>query len=211
MDIEIFADIVCPWCYIGERRFEQARTRLAGEVELRVMYRPFQLDAGAPAVAAPLQEYLHKRYGFAAASMQAQAGNAAASAGITVNWDRALAVNTKTAHRLMRLARLEYDDVIQRALLEELFAAHFTNGVDIADHGELARIAEKCGLNAERVRSYLEMNEGAAELEREFAEAHQLGIQGVPAFVIDRMHLLEGAQSAETFVHVLRDLHAQAA
>jgi predicted DsbA family dithiol-disulfide isomerase len=211
MDIEIFADIVCPWCYIGERRFEQAREQLVGEVELRVSYRPFQLDPGAPMVAMPLQEYLQKRYGFAAASMLAHAGNAAASAGITMNWDRALAVNTRTAHRVMRLARQEHDRAVQRALLEALFAAHFTNGVDISDHAELTRIAEQCGLKAERVRSYLETNEGATELGSEFAEAHQLGIQGVPAFVIDRMHLLEGAQSAETFVHVLRDLHAQAA
>jgi predicted DsbA family dithiol-disulfide isomerase len=128
-----------------------------------------------------------------------------------MKWDRALAVNTRTAHRLMRLARQEYDHGAQQALLEALFAAHFTNGVDISDHEELTRIAEKCGLSAERVRSYLATNEGAAELDRELAEAHQLGIQGVPAFVIDRMHLLEGAQSAETFVRVLRDLHAQAA
>lgn len=211
MDIEIFADIVCPWCYIGERRFEQARARLADEVDLHVTYRPFQLDPGAPVVAVPLQEYLQKRYGFAAASMQAAAGNAAASADITINWDRALAVNTRAAHRLMRLARLEYDHTVQQALLEALFAAHFTDGVDISDHGQLSRIAEKCRLNPDRVRSYLETNEGAVELDRELAEAHQLGIQGVPAFVIDRKHLLEGAQGPETFVRVLRDLHAQAA
>ena len=211
MNIEIFADIVCPWCYIGERRFEEARARLAGEVHLHVAYRPFQLDPGAPTVAMPLQEYLQKRYGFAAAGMLALAGNAAASAGITMNWNRALAVNTRTAHRLMRLARLEYDHSVQRALLEGLFAAHFTNGIDISDYRALTQIAERCGLDADRVRLYLDTNEGAAELDREFAEAHQIGIQGVPAFVIDRMLLLEGAQSAETFVNVLRDWHAQAA
>jgi predicted DsbA family dithiol-disulfide isomerase len=211
MNIEIFADIVCPWCYIGERRFEQARAKLGDEVELQVAYRPFQLDPRASTTPVPLQDYLQKRYGFVSIAMQTQAGNAAASVGITINWDRALAVNTRTAHRLMRLAREECDHARQHELLEALFAAHFTHGVDISDYSELTRIAEECGLNGKRVRSYLDANEGAAELDQELAEAHQLGIQGVPAFVIDRTHLLEGAQSAETFLHVLRDLHDQAA
>lgn len=204
MQVDIFADIVCPWCYIGERRFEAARSQ--ADVGLDVTYQPYQLDPNAPDEARPLTEYLHTRFGNAASGMQAQVSQAAATVGITINWDKAIAVNTREAHRLMRLARLEADTMTQRALLEALFAAHFTHGLDISDRSVLIELADGVGIDTKRARAYLENGEGLTELHAEFDEARRLGIQGVPAFVFNGKYLVEGAQPTEMFIQVIKEM-----
>jgi predicted DsbA family dithiol-disulfide isomerase len=211
MNVEVFLDVVCPWCYIGERRFEQARTKLANEIQLDVTYRSFQLDPNASLTPRPLREYLRQRFGAVAGAMQEQVSQAGRSVGIEFDWDRALAVNTRTAHRLLLLARQEVDHVIQRAVLDALFAAHFTRGLDISDIPTLTQIAESHGMNGDRVHDYLASTEGTEQLERELTEARALGIHGVPAFVIDRKHMIEGAQTPATFERVLRGLREAAA
>lgn len=205
MKVEIFADIVCPWCYIGERRFEQARAEAHAD-DIEITYRPYQLDPKAPFTAQPLSQYLQKRFGMAASGMQLQVSQAAAGAGITINWDRALLVNTRTAHRLMLLARTEADQKTQRALLELLFAAHFTNGLDISNHDVLTQLALEAGLEFDWTKKYLEENHGAAQLDEELNETRGLGIDAVPAFVFDRKYLIRGALPPESFAEVLRDL-----
>lgn len=205
MRVEIFADIVCPWCYIGERRFENARAAVA-DTDITVEYRPYQLDPHAPETALPLKQYLENRYGFVATARREQVSAAATGVGITIDWDRALAVNTRTAHRLMRLARMESEPAVQRALLEQLFAAHFTHGVDIADHEQLAELAESAGMAPARVRQYLASHEGADAVERELNSAREIGIDAVPTFLFEEQYVVQGAQSEEVFHQVFAEV-----
>ena len=211
MQIEIYSDIVCPWCYIGKRRLEQALASSPDGAEAEVIFRPFQLDPGAPALAQPLGEYLARRYGAAAGSMQSRVSQVASGEGITMDWDRALAVNTLTAHRLLRLAEKEYGRGVQRALMERLFAAHFSGGVDVSDAAQLEALAVGVGMDAGRVSSYLESSEDEAEVREAIAEARSLGVRSVPTFVFDDRFVLEGAQPVEAFLHALDEVRAAAA
>ena len=104
MKVEIYSDVACPWCYIGERRFERALAAFPGGHEIEVTFRPFQLDPNAPAAGVPMSEYLAKRFGRPEDAMLSRVTQAAAGEHITMDWDRAIAVNTRTAHRLLRLA-----------------------------------------------------------------------------------------------------------
>ena len=205
MKIEVYSDVVCPWCYIGKRRLERALAGLpAGTAE--VVYRPFQLDPGAPRVAEPVSAYLKRRFGAAAGSAQARVSAVAEGEGITMVWDRMLAVNTLAAHRLLRLAELEYGREVQQALAESLFAAHFTHGLDVADPAELTRLAESAGMDAARVSSYLASGEGESEVRAAIAEARALGVQAVPTFVFDGRLALEGAQPLAVFQRALEEV-----
>jgi len=212
MKVEIYSDVVCPWCYIGERRFERALAAFPGGADVEVVFRPFQLDPGTPDTPAPIAQYLTRRFGGRSiAPMLARVSEAAAGEGIAVDWDRAIAVNTRTAHRLLRLAEREYGAAVQRALAERLFEAHFTRGGNVADHALLAELAASVGMDAERVRGYLASNEGAEELEREFDDARRLGVQAVPTFVFEGQYVVEGGQPASTFLQVLEEVQRRAA
>jgi predicted DsbA family dithiol-disulfide isomerase len=206
MKVEIYSDVVCPWCYIGERRFARAVTEFPDRGEVEVVFRPYQLDPGAPETAAPLTDYLEKRYGAAASGMRGRVSDVAAGEGIEVNWDRALSVNTRTAHRLLRLAEREYGAEVQRALLEALFAAHFTHGGDVADHAQLTGLAASVGMDPGRIAEYLASDEGARELEAELDGARARGVTAVPTFVFDGRYVVEGAQPTAVFLDVLRQV-----
>lgn len=206
MKVEIYADIVCPWCYIGERRFERALAEFPGGADVEVVYRPYQLDPGAPETARPLAEYLDARFGAAAGAMRARVTEVAAGEGITIDWDRALSVNTRTAHRLLRLAAREYGPAVQRSLMEALFAAHFTHGGDVGDHARLTALASSVGMDADRVAAYLASNEGAEALAAEFEDARARGVRAVPTFVFDGRYVVEGGQPTAVFLDVLRQV-----
>jgi predicted DsbA family dithiol-disulfide isomerase len=206
MKVEIYSDVVCPWCYIGERRFERALAAYPGSERVEVLFRPYQLDPNAPASALPLRDYLERRFGGPADGMMKQVGSAAAAEGITIEWDHALAVNTFRAHRLLRLALAENGAEVQRALVERLFAAHFTDGGDVSDADLLTRLATAAGMDEERVRSHLASDEGEAALRAEMAEARDMGIRAVPTFLIDGKYVVEGAQSPSAFLQALEEV-----
>ena len=212
MKVEIYFDVVCPWCYIGERRFARALETLgasAGDVE--VEFRPFQLDPGAPERAIPIGEYLERRYGALANSMQERVGKVAAGEGVTIDWSRAQMANTLKAHRLLRLAQLEYDADVQHALVEALFRAHFTDGVDVGDVAQLAAIAGAVGMDATRAAAWLSSDEGERETREAIRDAQAIGVQSVPTFVFDGRYAVEGAQPVETFVEVMTEVRRLAA
>src|SRR5690606_15920826 len=117
MKVEIYSDVACPWCYIGERRFARALAAFPGAEDVEVVFRPYQLDANTPHQAVPMAQYLERRFGRPVNDMLGRVTSEAGREGITMNWDRALAVNTRTAHRLMRLAEREYGAEVQRALM----------------------------------------------------------------------------------------------
>jgi predicted DsbA family dithiol-disulfide isomerase len=206
MRVEIYSDVVCPWCYVGERRFARALGTLPNAGEVEVVYRPFQLNPDAPDEAIPLAEYMEKRFGSRAATMHGQVEAAGAGEGITFAWDRALSVNTRTAHRLARLAEREYGVEVQRALVERLFDLHFTRGGDLSDPEQLADEAAAVGMDRARARAYLASDEGKRELEAEFEAARRIGVRAVPTFVFDGRWAIEGAQPTARFAEALAEL-----
>ena len=211
MQVEIYSDVVCPWCYIGERRFAKALRSFSGRDDVEVVFRPFQLDPGAPSTPSPLIDSLRAKFGTNARAMTERVTAAGAGEGIDFRWDDAIAVNTLTAHRLLRLAEREYGAAVQRALVERLFDAHFTRGVDIADPGLLADLAVQCGMNRARVERYLASDEGLEETRAELQQAREMGISAVPSFVFEGQYLVEGGQPAETFLAVLDEVASRMA
>lgn len=208
MKVEIYFDVVCPWCYIGERRFGRA-LEAAGAEDVELIFRPFQLDPNAPAEARPLSEYLERRFGAMATGMQRRVGEFAAGEGVAVDWARALSANTERAHRLVRLAELEYTFDVQRVVVDALFRAHFEEGRDVGDPAELVRIAKSAGIDAVRAAQWLDSAEGQADVREALAEGRALGVQSVPTFVFDERFAIEGAQSVETFVQALAEVREQ--
>ena len=211
MQVEIYSDVVCPWCFIGERRFAKALRSFSGRDDVEVVFRPFQLDPGAPATPLPLLDSLRAKFGPNARAMTERVTAVGAEEGIDFRWDDALAVNTLTAHCLLRLAEREYGSDVQHALVERLFDAHFTRGGNIADPGLLAALAVESGMDRERVERYLATDEGLAETRAELQQAREMGISAVPSFVFEGQYLVEGGQPAETFVAVLNEVASRLA
>lgn len=209
MKIEIYSDIACPWCYIGEHRLARALAAYPRGDEVEVVFRSYQLDPTAPDEAIPLRKYLEQRYGHASTEMLARVSDAARGEGIELDWDRALSVNTLTAHRLLRLAEQEYDTATQRELAKKLFEAHFSKGGDVADHDLLTDLAVSVGMDAARVREYLDSGEGLDETRYEINQAQRLGIRSVPTFIIEEKYAVQGAQPASVFLQALEQVAAK--
>ena len=210
MKVEIYSDISCPWCYIGEKRFAAALSSFAGDA-VDVSFRPYQLDPAAPATPRPLTDALREKFGGNVQAMLDRVTGAARGEGIEMHWDEAIAVNTITAHRLLRLALLEHGADVQRALAEKLFDAHFTRGGNVGDVALLATLAASVGMDATRVRSYLASDEGLAETRAEIEHAQALGIRAVPTFVFEEKYMVEGGQPSAVFTDVLRQVAELAA
>ena len=206
MKVEIYSDIACPWCYIGEKRFQRALAAFPQADSVDVVYRSYQLDPNTPAEPVPHNEYMQRRFGKPVNDMLAQVTETARGEGIEMNWDEAIAVNTLTAHRLLRLAEQEYGAEVQRALVEKLFEAHFTDGGNVADHDLLTEHAAAVGMDEVRVRDYLASNEGLEETREDLEAARARGVQAVPTFVFEGQWAVQGAQSASAFLQVLEEV-----
>lgn len=211
MKVEIYSDVACPWCYVGKARFERALGAFPEAEAVEVVYRPYQLDPGAPGRAVPMLEYLERRFGAGARAMADRVSETARGEGLAMDYDRGLAVNTLDAHRLMRLAEREGGPGVQRALAARLFRAHFSEGLDVGDREVLARLAEEEGLDGRRVREYLASDEGAREVREEIDGARRLGITAVPTFVFDGKYAVQGAQPTSTFLQALETVAREAA
>lgn len=203
MKIEIYSDVVCPWCYIGERRLTRALAALPNGDEVEIAFRPYQLDPSAPDEAVPLAQYLQQRFGRRVGGMLEPVSAAARGEGIAIAWDTALSANTRLAHRLLAWTEQAYGVRIQRAVAERLFALHFTQSGNIADVEHLVAAAAAVGVDAGRARAYLQSDQGVTELEAALGAARQLGIHAVPTFVIDGRYVVRGAQPVATFVDAL--------
>jgi predicted DsbA family dithiol-disulfide isomerase len=203
MEIDIYADVVCPWCYIGKRRFEQALASYDGEVTVR--YRPFQLDPTPVAAPQPLLDALAAKFGGRerAEQMADQVTRVAAGVGLTLNFDRAVSANTFDAHRLVRFA-----DGHGRAgeLVEALYRAHFTDGVDVGSPSALVALATSVGLDETEVRDHLASDAGRREVAADLAAAHRLGVSSVPTFVLAGRYGVTGAQEPETLLAALTEV-----
>lgn len=198
MHIDIFSDPVCPWCFIGNRRLRRA---LDARPALRptIRWRPFQLNPAMPRQGMDRQTYLASKFGGIAEAerLYANIGHVGLLEGIEFRFDRiAKTPNTVEAHRLIRYAEASgLDD----AMTEALFAAYFLNGRDIGDIAVLAEIAEEVGLEPGPAREFLRSGEGADAVRGEDMRARQLGIEGVPCFIVDKRFAISGAQEPEAF------------
>lgn len=207
--VEIWSDVVCPWCYIGKRRFERAVEELDGEIEIDVTYRPYQLDPTAsPGKSQPVFEAYAKKFGGPeqATAIIERVTTAAAEDGIEFHMDRALRANTLLAHRLLWLAELPGSPVDQGDLEERLLQAYFVDGLDIGDPEVLADCAAEVGLPRQDALDFLESERGRAEVAAHLERAAGAGIAAVPTFVINGQWAIPGAQDTDTFVNVFRRL-----
>jgi predicted DsbA family dithiol-disulfide isomerase len=201
--IDIWSDLVCPWCYLGKRRFERAVAELGVDVE--VVHHSFQLDPSFPrGTSQPTREMLAEKYGRTleeADAMQAQMEERAAADGLEYHLDRAHVGNTVDGHRLVHLAA---DRGLADAVVERFYRAYFTERRSLFDRDSLVELAAEAGLDAAEARSVLESDAYEAEVAADGEQARELGATGVPFFVIDRRFGVSGAQSSEVFTQVLR-------
>ena len=210
MNIEIWSDVVCPWCYIGKRRFETALSQFGHRAEVDVVWRSFELDPGAPARRmGDNAERLAAKYGMSldqATASQARLTQMAAQEGLAFRFDLSQSGNTFDAHRLLHLAA---EHGLQDKVKERLFRAYFTEGEAIGDAETLVRLVTEVGLPAAEAQALLAADKYAEEVRAEEREATELGITGVPFFVIDRRYGVSGAQPADVLLDVIERAWAE--
>ena len=215
MRIDIWSDVVCPWCYIGKRRLE---TAVGDREDVEIVYHSFQLDPTAPNEAGPegwrpASEVVARKYGAAPAQLEemfARVETLAANEGLEFRHREAPWAGTFDAHRLLHLALAEGGPRLQAALKEELLAAYFLRAENPADHDVLASAAERVGLDSARVKEVLASDELADAVEADVRQALAYGANGVPFFVIDQRYGISGAQPVEVFHDVIARADADA-
>lgn len=207
LTIEVWSDVVCPWCYIGKRRLEAALSRFARQDLVTLVWRSYQLNPSAPKTTEETtRAMLARKYGVSLAeadAMQARVTGIAAQEGLDYRLELTRSENTFDAHRLLHLAK---EHGLQDALKERLFAAYFTEGASLGDDETLTRLATEVGLDKNVVVEVLSRGDFGAEVRADAARATALGIQGVPFFVITGRsgpYGVSGAQPAGLILEVM--------
>ena len=204
MQVEIWSDVVCPWCYLGKRRFERALESFGHRDEVAVVYRSFELDpSAAPGVTTPTIDMLADKYGMSTAQAgdaQRQMEQRAAQDGLEFKMDGLRSGNTRDAHRLLHLAKAHG---LQAELTERLHRAYFTEQAPVFDHSCLAGLAAEVGLDRDDALRVLGSDDYCDAVDADEATAHSLGVNGVPFFAIDRRYGISGAQPAEVIAATL--------
>ena len=207
MKVEVFSDVVCPWCAVGKRRLETALRAFEHADEVDVVWRAYELDPHAPARRdGDYVTRLAQKYGMTgeqATAATQRLTTTAAGEGLDFHFERARPGNTFDAHRLLHYAR-EAGPGLQDALTERLFEAYFTEGAAIGERGTLAGLAADVGLDARECAEVLAGDRYADEVRADEREALELGVTGVPFFVVDGRFAIPGAQDADTILTVLR-------
>ena len=197
LHIEVYSDVVCPWCYVGKRRLERALSELKGAVKAEVTWLPFQLNPTMPNEGLERTAYLEAKFGSLDAfrQMEEQVLAAGVEEHIAFAFDKiARTPNTFLAHRLIWYAGREG---CQNAMVDSLFNGYFEEGADIGSHSILAQLADRAGLKAE---PFLRGQDGTAEVKAEESAGHRLGIRSVPYFLLNGTYALSGAQPPDRFV-----------
>lgn len=205
MRVEIWSDVVCPFCYIGKKRFEEALQQFNQKENVEISWRSFQLDPdGDPAPGTSLNQYLAQRKGISLAEaqeMNAYVSNMAKEAGLDVQLEKAIIGNTYHAHRLLHLAK---EQNVQTAVKEALLKAYFTEGKNINDTTVLLAVATAAGITEEAATAVLNNEQYAQEVLHDQLRAQQIGVSGVPFFVFNNKYAVSGAQATEVFAEVLQ-------
>ena len=202
--VEIWSDVVCPFCYMGKRKFELALEKFTHKNAVEIEWKSFQLDPGA--ISQPgtdVYDYLANRYGRDrewSIATHKQVTEQAAQVGLEYNFDKAVIASTFDAHRAAHFAKSkgkgnEFEDL--------LFRSYFTDGKNIADYNVLADLGASIGLNRDELLQSLENNTFEAEVQRDIHEAQQIGVRGVPFFVFNRKYAVSGAQDPQVFRETL--------
>lgn len=204
MAVEIWSDIMCPFCYIGKRKFEAALALFAGSDSVEVIWHSFQLD---PSIqyqpGKDLYTYLAEMKGQSrewSVDVHNQLTKTAKAVGLEYNFDKAVIANSFDAHRLIQLAK-KYDKGDDAE--ERLFRAYFTEGKNVSDHATLAALGKEIGLERKEVEEMLQTKACSIEVNNDIEEARQIGVRGVPFFVMNRKYAVAGAQQPDVFLQVL--------
>ena len=216
MRIEIFSDVICPWCFIGKRRFETAISRLRErgvDVDVEYVFRPFQLDPTAPSDSpTPAKDAYAKKFGGQekATEIIQHVTSVAAQDNITFNMDIAVRANTFLAHRMLGYALKQHGTAIQIVLKEKIMDAYFTNGLNIGETSVLADCAEAAGIPRPEAMTFLESDSLVNEIRAEIAEASDYGVTAVPTFIINGQWSVPGAQDVEMFERIIERIFERA-
>jgi predicted DsbA family dithiol-disulfide isomerase len=204
MQIDLWSDFACPWCALGLYRLDEALRQFAHADEVTVVHRAFELDPGAPARRTQtMTEMLATKYGMSPAQIHAgheRLTSLGAEVGMEFQFDRAQMGNTFDAHRLAAAAR---GTAAENDLVKGLFGAYFTEGLLLSDHAVLAQVAAHAGMDPEAVAAVLSSEAHASDVRSDETAARELGITGVPHFVINGKWSVPGAQDTETLVLAL--------
>jgi len=209
MKIEIYSDIICPWCYIGKRRMEAGFKLLGQEFNARIVWRPFQLNPDMPPEGMNRKIYRTRKFGSweRSVAMDAELVATGKSLGIDFNYDKILMTpNTLAGHRLLWWAEQRNH---QDPLVEALFSAYFVEGRDVGRHDVLAEIASEVGLPPAEASAFLDSDAGQQEVKEEELKGLKLGLQGVPFFVLNSVPTFSGAQMPQVFLEVFQQALAQ--
>ncbi|MEO8287805.1 MAG: DsbA family oxidoreductase [Chloroflexota bacterium] len=211
MKVEIWSDVVCPWCYIGKRRFESALAEFEHRDDVEVVWRSFQLDPSAPQSAnTTVSEHLAGKLGISlkqAEAMNAHVSELAAQEGLDYHLENAKYSNTFDAHRLIHLAAKHG---LQDVVKERLMKGYFTESAAVGDYETLIKLVSEAGVDADEARAVLASDTYANEVRADIQRARSFGISGVPFFAIDERYGISGAQPAEGIREVLEQAWADA-
>ncbi|BCW89240.1 hypothetical protein sos41_23970 [Alphaproteobacteria bacterium SO-S41] len=202
MQIDIISDTVCPWCFIGKRRLEEALAQRP-DLEVEINWRPYQLDPNVPREGVDRKDYMRAKFGDQprVKGMSETIKEFGAQLGIAFDFDKQTRrPNTIDSHRLIKWAA---GVGVQDAVVEALFKAYFEDGKDVGDAAVLIEIAAACGMDGELVEELLASDADREMVLSEAARAGEMGVQGVPAYVFEGRYIITGAQDAAVLVRVI--------
>lgn len=212
MKIEIWSDVMCPFCYIGKNNFEQALEKLPFKDQVEVEWKSFQLDPTLdPAETKNTLAYFREKKGFPdaqASQMMSQVTQMGKGAGIDFNFETALITNTFPAHKLLHLSK-KYNKANE--MEEALFKAHFIEGKNVGDLDTLVSLADSLGIDKEEAKQALTSDDFDYEVNQDIQEAKNNGITGVPFFVLNGKYAVSGAQPVEVFENALKQTYSEIA
>ncbi len=203
--LDFISDVVCPWCWIGLRNLRTALDELGDDIAVDITFRPFFLDAGIPEGGLDYHAYMDRKFPDkeARAAGLAHLQQAGAAVGIDFRFDKITRrPNTLDAHRLIHWAQGQGKGW---AVKEALFAAFFTNGIDVGDRAELVRIGTAQGMDGDVLETLFAQDRDADQIRREVAEAQNIGVRGVPTFIVARKRGVSGAQAPQILEKLLRE------
>jgi predicted DsbA family dithiol-disulfide isomerase len=204
LTIEVFSDVICPWCFIGKRRLEKALRSLGKENAARVTWRPFQLNPAMPKVGMDRKVYRTAKFGSweRSQALDKQVVAAGANEEIPFDFERIQRTpNTFNAHLLIWLGRILG---VQDAIVEGLFRNYFLDGFDLSNKDVLLGVARTNGIDTKKANTFIENDEAAVRVGDEEARAHRMGISSVPCFIVNGKYTIVGAQSPDLLVSVFR-------
>lgn len=213
LKIDIISDVMCPWCYIGMKRLDDAAEALPDDFPMEINWRPFQLDATLPKEGKDRAQYLNDKFGGpeGAAEVYHNIQMTGAEAGIDFNFEAmTVSPNTLDAHRVIKWAG-EQSTATQNAVVRQFFIGFFERGAHLGDDKTLIALAQDAGMDTDGLAARLASDEDRAQTQEEAQRASQMGVTGVPCFIVENKYAIMGAQPADTLVNAFQDIAKQKA